>query len=259
MSNVHETPDLLVVNDGATRKLIMNRPAKRNAMNNAILSSMTAELSRAATDDTVRTIVLTGTGEYFCGGRDRMDFDGPTAGKITMQDGSLENMISNFPQVLTQLIEFPKPTIAAVKGFARAGGQALMLACDFVVSERTCTFGNPEMRYGFPAALNTVLLARHLGRRRALEIAVSGATSTADDYYKLGLINRLAEHGALDEATAAFAAPFNKLAPYAVRRTKELFRIAEDSDMRGLLYAGDQLNHLLTVNGQLEPLFAENP
>ena len=132
-----------------------------------------------------------------------------------------------------------------------------MLSCDFVVAERTCTFGNPEMRVGFPAALNTVLLARHLGRRKGLEIAISGATYSAEDYDRLGLINCIAEPGKLDEATAAFAAPYNKLAPYAVRRTKELFRIAEDSDLRAQLFAGDQLNHLLTVNGQLEPLFTE--
>ena len=90
--------------------------------------------------------------------------------------------ISNFPRVLTQLIEFPKPTIASVRGYARAGGQALMFACDFVVAERSCTSGNPEMRVGFPAALNTVLLARHLGRRKALEIAISGATFSAEHY-----------------------------------------------------------------------------
>ena len=250
--------DLLVIDEGATRKLVLNRPAKRNAMNNAMLAAMSAELARAATDDTVRTIVITGAGDYFCGGRDRQNFDGPTAGKITMGDMSLEANISNFPKVLTQLIESPKPTIAAVKGFARAGGQALMLSCDFVVAERTCTFGNPEMRFGFPAALNTVLLARHLGRRKALEIAISGATYSVAEYDKLGLINSIAEPGTLDAATAEFCAPYNKLAPYAVRRTKDLLRIAEDSDMRQLLFAGDQLNHLLTVNGQLEPLFNDD-
>ena len=84
------------------------------------------------------------------------------------------------------------------------------------------------------------------------------ATYTAEDYLALGLINRIADAGTLDDATTAFVEPFNELAPYAVRRTGEVFRIAKDSDMRGLLYAGDQLNHLLTVNGQLEPLFTEN-
>lgn len=255
MSQTATTPDLLVFDEGPTRKLVLNRPAKRNALNNTMLAAMSAELDRAAQDDTVRTIVLTGAGDYFCGGRDRENFDGPDAGKITMASGALESGISNFPKVLTQLIESPKPTIAAVKGYARAGGQALMLACDFVVAEVGCTFGNPEPKLGFPAALNTVLLARHLGRRRALEIAISGATYGLEHYDRLGLINRVVQAGELEAATRDFASPYNDLTPYAVRRTKELFRIAEDSDMRGLIYAGDQLNHMLTLNGQLEPLF----
>ena len=118
--------ELLVVNSGATRTLVLNRPEKRNAMNNPMLAAMSDELAKAADDDTVRTIVLAGAGGYFCGGRDRKNFDGPSAGQITMQNG-LDSSISNFPKVLTQLIESPKPTIAAVRGYARAGGQALRL------------------------------------------------------------------------------------------------------------------------------------
>lgn len=250
--------ELLVVDTGATRTLVLNRPEKRNAMNNPMLDAMSEELARAADDDAVRTIVLIGAGDYFCGGRDRNNFDGPSAGQITMQHG-LDSTISAFPKVLMQLIESPKPTIAAVRGYARAGGQALMLSCDFVVAETTCTFGNPEPRLGFPAALNTVLLARHLGRRRGLEIAISGATYSAADYDRLGLINKVTEPGTLEAAVAAFVESYNALTPYAVRRTKELFRIAEDSDIRTQIYAGDQLNHLLTLNGQLEPLFTETP
>ena len=86
--------------------------------------------------------MLINAGDYFCGGRDRNNFDGPSAGQITMQHG-LDTTISAVPKVLTQLIESPKPTVAAVKGYARAGGQALRLSCDFVVAESTCTFGNP--------------------------------------------------------------------------------------------------------------------
>ena len=255
MSHPVETPDLLVVNEGRTRKLVLNRPAKRNAMNNAMLAAMSHELTRAASDDSVRTIVLIGAGDYFCGGRDRENFDGEAAGKLTMQNGSVDAGISNFPQVLQQLIASPKPTIAAVRGFARAGGQALMLACDFVVAERGSTFGNPEMQLGFPAALNTVLLAHHLGRRKALEIAITGYKYGTDEYMQLGLINVLAEPGELEAATAAFLEPINRVALYATRRTKDLFRLAEKLDLEGSIYAGDQLNHPITLNGQLEPLF----
>lgn len=249
--------DLLVINDGPTRTLVLNRPAKRNALTNAMLDALLAELTAAQGDDSVQTIVLAGAGSGFCGGRDRNEIDGAASRSVKMQDGSVDLRESTFMQLLTLLIESPKPTVASVKGVARAGGQAITLACDFVVAERGCVFGNPEMQAGFPAAMNTVLLARHLGRRKALEIAISGAAFTTEDYLPLGLINRVAEPGTLERVTAEFVATLNQLAPWAIRRTKEVFRIAEDSDMRGLLYAGNQLNHLLIINGQIAPLFRD--
>lgn len=251
------TTDLLVINDGATRTLVLNRPTKRNAISNAMLDALIVEVTAAQRDDKVQAIVLTGAGQSFSGGRDRNEIDGSGARSIKMQDGSVEVRESTFMQLLTLLIESPKPTIAAVRGVARAGGQAITLACDFVVAERGCVFGNPEMLAGFPAAMNTVLLARHLGRRKALEIAISGAPYTTEDFVQLGLVNRVAEPGMLEQVTAEFVASLNHLAPWAVRRTKEVFRIAEDSDMRGLLYAGNQMNHLLIMNGQIAPLFRD--
>lgn len=250
-----DTPVLLVRDEGVTRWLVLNRPAKRNALDDALLVRLAAEIDAASGDGTVRTLVLAGAGSGFCAGRDRRDVGGPESARVGLQDGSLEATVSLFTRVLGQLLECPKTTIAAVHGFALAGGQALTLACDFVVAERGARFGNPEMLYGFPAAMNTVLLARHLGRRRALEIAVSGASYEAQEYERYGLVNRLCEAGGLADAVAAFAEPFNRLAPWAVRRTKALLRVADDADLAGQLSAGDQLNQLLRLSGQSAALF----
>ncbi|MBI3371274.1 MAG: enoyl-CoA hydratase/isomerase family protein [Betaproteobacteria bacterium] len=249
--------ELLVANSGATRRLVLNRPAKRNALNDALLHRLVAELETARAEESVRTIVLGGAGHGFCSGRDRRDVGGADSPRVQMQDGSLEATVSLFTRVLTLLLESPIPTIASVRGFALAGGQALTLACDFLVAERGSRFGNPEMQHGFPAAMNTVLLARHIGRRKALEIALTGAAYTVEEYSLLGLINRVAEPGTLEDVTAGFAAQLNKLAPWSVRRTKQLLRVAEDGDLRGLMHAGDQLNQLLRLNAQSAPLFAD--
>jgi enoyl-CoA hydratase/carnithine racemase len=243
---------LLVSKDGPTLRLLLNRPAKRNALDDALLHRLAAELEAARSDDTVRTIVLSGAGEGFCAGRDRKDAGGPGAARVQLQDGSLAATVSLFTRVLNLLLESPKPTIAAVHGFALGGGQALTLACDFVVADRSARFGNPEMLHGFPAAMNTVLLARHLGRRKALEIAITGAAYSATEYQSLGLINRLAEPGQLEQAVGEFAAQLNALAPWAVARTKQLLMAAEESDLGGLMHAGDQLNQLLRLNGVFE-------
>ncbi|MBL8385140.1 MAG: enoyl-CoA hydratase/isomerase family protein [Burkholderiales bacterium] len=248
---------LLSADDGATRILTLNRPGRRNALDDALLHALRGALAAAFADDAVRTIVLTGAGDGFCSGRDRNDVGGPQSAPVQLQDGSLDATVSLFTRTLAMLLDAPKPTVAAVHGFALAGGQALTLACDFVVAERGSRFGNPEMRFGFPAAMNTVLLARHLGRRRALEIALTGASYDAEEYAQLGLVNRLAAPGELAAATAAFVAALNALAPWSVRRTKELFRIAEDATLDGQLHAGDQLNQLLRLNAQTAPLFRE--
>ena len=248
-------PELRVDAGGPTRTLTLNRPAKRNALNDALLEKLSAALAAAANDEAVRTIVIAGAGAGFCSGRDRKDVGGPDSAKVQLQDGSLDATVSLFAHVLSLLLRSPKPTIAAVQGFALGGGQAITLACDFVVAARSARFGNPEMLHGFPAAMNTVLLARHLGRRKALEIAITGASYGAEEYRELGLVNRLAEPGKLAEATAAFAAELNQRAPWAVRRTKDLFRVAEDSDLQGLMHAGDQLNQLLRLNGQTSRVF----
>ena len=245
---------LLRIEDrGAARTLVLDRPHRRNALSDALLRSLRDALLAAGADDRVHSIVLTGAGPCFSSGRDQKDMGDSRA---VLQDGSLPATVSLFTDVLRLLIQSPKPTVAAVRGYALAGGQALTLACDFVVAERGARFGNPEMLYGFPAAMNTVLLARHLGRRRALEIAITGGTFEAEAAHTMGLVNRLAEPGELEVATRAFTDAIDALAPWAVRRTKQLFLSVEDAGLSASLDAGDALNQLLRANAQLEPLFA---
>ena len=246
---------VLVEDRGATPVLALNRPAKRNALNDELLVALSAQLERAAADDSVRSVVLRGTGPCFSSGRDQKDAGDAHTTRAILQDGSLPLTVGRFTHVLRLLVNSPKPTVAAVHGYAFAGGQALTLACDFLVAERASRFGNPEIRFGFPAAMNTVLLARHLGRRQALEIALTGATYLAEDYWRLGLVNRLAEPGELDRAVDEFTSAMNELAPWAVRRTKELHRAIESAGMETCLHAGDALNQLLRANAQLQPVF----
>ena len=236
--------------DGATAQIILNRPRKKNAINNAMLGDIEAAIGQGLSDDAVRSIVLVGAGECFTSGRDIKEFSENAA----LHDGSLEHVQQAFMRVLSALCDAPKPTIAAVKGFALGGGQALSLACDFVVAERGAKFGNVEMAYGFPAAMNIALLARHLGRRMGLEIALTGQTYSAERYFDLGLVNRLAEPGQLEAATTAFAELLNQHPPWAVARTKATFRVAEESTMQVSFHIGSQLNQLLMLSSQQEPV-----
>jgi enoyl-CoA hydratase len=241
--------DLVLVRDErATRVLTLNRPAKRNAMNDALLHRLQASLRAALADESVRTIVLTGAGDCFSAGRDLGNVGTGTADPVRLEDGSLEATVDVFTDVLCLLLEASKPTIAAVRGFAVGGGQALTLACDFVVAETTAQFGCVEMVHGFPAAMNTVLLGRQLGRRLALEIALTGTLRSAAEYQALGLVNRVCDPGSLESATRELADLLNERTPWSVRRTKQLFAAAEDAPLAAAVTLGSQLNQLLRLN-----------
>ncbi len=237
---------VLVEVEGSSACFVLNRPQKKNAMTNEMLWTFHDSLQQAIADDRVRTILVRGEGPCFSSGRDLKEF----TGEAMLQDSSVDRCTEPFLRTLTLLLDSPKPTVAAVHGFALGGGQALSLACDFVVAERSAQFGNVEMAYGFPAAMNLVLLSKHLGRRLALEIAMTGEIYTAERYYELGLINRLVEDGGLDEATRDFSSVLNAREPWAVRRTKEAFRAAEEATLSAGLHIGDQLNQLLQLGGQ---------
>jgi len=240
-------PLVLVEHDDHAAILTLNRPAKKNAMNNALLDELLAAVQAAAADDDVRAIIIKGAGKVYSSGRDFSMF----SEDAILQDRSVDASVDVFLDVLTLLIETPKPTIASVRGIALGGGQATTLACDFVVAERDASFGNVEMKYGFPAAMNTVLLTRHVGRRIGLEIAITGQLYTAEQYHRYGLVNRLADPGALDAVTKDFVKTLTDLAPWAVERTKATYRQAEDMDLNGSMHIGNQLNQLLRLNGQL--------
>ena len=248
---------VLTSREGATAKLVLNRPTKRNAMSDEMLNVFVEELERAMADDSVRTIVVTGAGDCFTSGRDLKDVGTSQSPRVSLEDLSLDRTVDLFTDTLRRLIASPKPTIAAVRGFAFGGGQAMSLACDFVIAERDARFANVEMAYGFPAALNAVLLMRHLGRRRALEIAITGDIHSAESWHALGLVNRLAEPGRLDEAVAAFTAVLNERAPWAVQRTKSLMLSAEDIPLEDGLTLGGQLNQLLRLNAERSKLYQD--
>lgn len=247
-------PLILAEQTGHATILTLNRPAKKNAMSDALLAELIAALRDAIDDDSVRAIVIRGAGSCFTSGRDTSQFEDVAL----LQDMSVDKAVDIFLETLSLLIESPKPTIAAVHGVALGGGQAMSLACDFVVAERTARFGNVEMVYGFPAAMNIALLTRHVGRRIGLEIAMTGDLYGAERYHEFGLVNRLADPGELTRAALDFAKTLTDRAPWAIKRTKSTYRLAEDMALHGALNFGNQLNQLLRLNGQLEPVHSHD-
>jgi enoyl-CoA hydratase len=190
-------PDLETAVHGAVLVITIARPGQRNAVNRAVADGIAAALDRLDGDDGLRAGVLTGAGGYFCAGMDLKAF---AAGERPHVPG----------RGFAGLVERPprKPLVAAVEGFALAGGMELALACDLVVAARGARFGLPEVTRGLvPAAGGLLRLPARVPRGAALELVLTGAPVSSERAYELGLVTRLAQPGAaLDEALDLAAA-----------------------------------------------------
>ena len=199
--------------------LTLNRPERMNALSRALRERLTRTVSELGEDPDVRVVVIAGAGEKaFCAGADLKDIDSDArAGKQlqTPMTGTERN-------VFEAVLEMPRPTIAAIDGYALAGGFELALACDMRIASRTSTFGMPEAKIGMGANFASVLLPRLVPRALAAQMLYTGERFDAQRAYDLGLLNQLVEPGEALGAASALAARIAENAPLSVRRYKEM-------------------------------------
>ncbi len=232
--------------DGVTR-LVIDRPAQRNALNAEIIRALAAGIAAAARDDACRCLVLTGAGDHFCAGRDLGE---------ASRDRPLEAILEyddTYTEIFEHLRGMTKPSVAVVRGYAVAGGFTLSMACDFVLAEENAVFGALEMRGGFPAAVNTAILSHFVGPRLALELLLSSKTVDARRLHEMGLINRLARDAEeLTRIEAEFVSSLAALDPMAVRLTKETHRAVNGAPIEAALVTAKHLNSLMMASGRID-------
>ena len=191
----------------------INRPDAKNAMTKAAAEGIAAAMDRLDSDDNLRVGILTGAGGTFCSG---MDLKGFLRGESPSVEGR------GFGGVVQQPPE--KPLIAAVEGYALAGGLELMIACDLVVASAGAKFGIPEVKRGLVAAAGGVMmLPDQIPERIAMELALTGDFIDAPRAYELGLINRVTDGDALAGAKE-LAARIVANGPLAVRVSKQVIK-----------------------------------
>jgi enoyl-CoA hydratase len=190
--------------------ITINRPAAKNAIDGAVAEGLVAALAQLDANDDLFVGVLCGAGGAFCSGMDLKAFSG-----------------SGIPAGLDQVFRegSKKPLIAAVEGFALAGGLELALTCDLIVAARGAKFGIPEARVGlFAAGGGLFRLGRRLPYGVAMQMAITAAPITADEAHHHGLVAQLTEPGATVEAAIGLAEAVARNAPLAVAASKELIR-----------------------------------
>ena len=212
-----DKPVLVDVADGVMT-ITLNRPEAKNAANRALAEGIAAAMDELDGNDSIQVAILTGAGGTFCAGMDLKAF---VTGELPMIEGRGFAGIAERPP--------EKPLIAAVEGFALAGGLELALACDLIVSAADAKFGIPEVKRGLVAGAGGLLrLPRQIPPRLAMELALTGNFINADRAYAIGLINQVVEPGKALEAARELAAGISANGPLAVRITKQILVSSPD-------------------------------
>ncbi|MET7452943.1 enoyl-CoA hydratase/isomerase family protein [Streptomyces sp. NPDC005574] len=197
--------------------LTLDRPERLNAVGTDTVERLTRVLEDVRHDDGVRALVLTGAGRAFSAGADLGEIESFTS------PGQFRAFVGGLTTAYALLEDFPKPSVAAVHGFALGGGLELALACDLRVAERGARLGVPEMKLGvLPGAGGTQRLARLLPPAVAKQMILTGEPLDADRAWQLGLVNEVAEPGGALAAAEALAGRLAAGAPLALAAGKRL-------------------------------------
>jgi enoyl-CoA hydratase/carnithine racemase len=205
--------DLVIIErDAAVAIVTINRPRVLNALNRATLEALSAAMRGLRDDAGVRAVILTGAGDKsFVAGADINEL--ATLTPVAATDYALKGQA-----VLDEIEQMGKPVIAAVNGYALGGGCELASACTLRLAADTAKFGQPEIKLGLiPGFAGTQRLARLVGRGRALELILTGATIDAHEAYRIGLANRVVAASALGTEARALAQALAESAPIALR------------------------------------------
>jgi len=205
--------EILVSEADGIIEVTINRPDQRNAMTKQVAEGIAAAMDRLEAENGLRCAIVTGAGGTFCAG---MDLKGFLKGEMPVAAdrgfGGLTDWTPN------------KPVIAAVDGYALAGGMELALACDLIVANKDAKFGIPEAKRGLVAAGGGVVkLPRLLPRPLAMELALTGDPILATRAHELGLVNRITEGPAI-EGARELAAVIAQNGPLAIAASKGIIR-----------------------------------
>jgi 2-(1,2-epoxy-1,2-dihydrophenyl)acetyl-CoA isomerase len=222
---------LIVERWGPVATITLNRPEVRNALDIAMRHELVAALDEIEGDEAARVLVLTGAGGHFCAGG---DVNTMRERRFSADEGRARVELLN--RFIVRLVNFPRPTLAMVEGYAVGAGCNLALACDLVMASETAKFGELFGKIGLvPDGGGTYLLSRLVGLARAKELIFTADVIDAGQALRLGMINRVVPAAELVAATRALAERIAAGPPLALRLAKELVNRAAASDLETAL------------------------
>jgi methylglutaconyl-CoA hydratase len=233
-----DNPIVLYEVDAGIARITLNRPEKRNALNDELIVALKEALRRADHDENIRAIILTGAGSDFCSGADLSNLQ-----KVS-QSSVAENLedARSLMELFMLIREVGVPVIAAVQGRALAGGCGLALACDMVLAARSARFGFPEVKIGFVPAMVMAILRRNVSEKKAFELIALGSEITAEEAAAFGLVNRVLDDEAFVDEVDAQVMQIEKVSRSAVSLTKRLLYQIDGMSFTDALESGADIN-----------------
>ena len=246
-----QTTTLLTVErEGAIATLTLNRPEQRNALSLALMSEVMEALGELRDDAETRVVILAGAGPAFCAGHD--------LGEMVGRDiDAYREIFALCTRMMTAIHELPQPVIARVHGIATAAGCQLVAACDLAVAASDARFATPGVKIGLFCSTPMVEVSRAVGRKRALELLLTGTPIDAATAADWGLINRVVAPEELESATAELAAQIAAASPLTVGIGKRAYYEQIDLGLDGAYaHCQDVMSHNATAEDAQEGMGA---
>jgi enoyl-CoA hydratase len=241
-----EYSTILVDERGPIGRITLNRPDKRNPIGPSTCGELVAALGALKSNADVRVVILTGAGAVFSAGGDLSAMQGVAGGPS-----------ATLVELFTTMHEMGKPIIAMVNGHALAGGLGLMVACDLVIAADTAQFGTTEIAVGLWPMMITAEITRSVGRKKTLEMMMTGRKLSAVEAVECGLVNRAVPAAELEAETMKLATEIAERSPAALRLGLHAFYRSQDMELEPQLrYLQAELGRVLALEDAAEGISA---
>jgi enoyl-CoA hydratase/carnithine racemase len=237
MATVSAAP-LLVEDSAGVRTLVLNRPERRNALSLALLRDLIASLAETAADTSVHAVIVRGEGPGFCAGHDLAEMTGCSL-------PAARELFDTCSELMMAIHRLPQPVIAQVHGIATAAGCQLVAACDLAVASEDARFATPGVRIGLFCSTPMVEVSRAIGRKRALEMLLTGDMIDAPTAADWGLVNRVVPRERLEQETRELAVHITGASSHTIAVGKVAFYEQLD---RALPQAYEHTSEVMAAN-----------
>jgi len=232
------TKTVLYTREASVGRITLNRPEKRNALNDELIEALKNSIVTAASAESTRVILISGAGKDFCSGADLSALRKISQASVAENQADARSLMELFLLIR----QAPVPIVAAVRGKALAGGCGLASACDIVLASANAQFGYPEVKIGFVPAMVMAILRRNVSEKRAFELITRGEQISAAEAKQFGLVNQVFQDEDFESAVTAYVNGFEKMSKSAIALTKTLLYQMDGMSLGDALQTGVDVN-----------------